>query len=37
MMFLCYSAALAILAFTYEYPDASLLLAMIYLARFVGR
>ena len=37
MMFVCYGVAFAILCFAYEHPEVSLLLVMLYLARFVGR
>lgn len=37
MMFVCYSVAIALLAFAYEQPDLSLLLVMLLVARSVRR
>ena len=37
MMLVCYSVALAILVFCYEYPDLAMLLVLLFSARFVLR
>lgn len=37
MMLVCYSVALAILAFCYEYPDLAMLIALLTVGRFVLR
>lgn len=37
MMLVCYSVALAILAFCYEYPDLAMLIALLAFARFYLR
>ena len=37
MMFVCYSVALAMLAFGYEYPDLTMLIAFLAFARFILR
>lgn len=37
MMFVCYSLALGVLGVAYQWPDVSLLFAMLLFARFVFR
>jgi hypothetical protein len=37
MTFVCYSLALAILGFAYEWPDLTLAIAMLIASRFVLR
>ena len=37
MMLVCYSVALAILAFGYEYPDLAMLIVLLVFARFILR
>ena len=37
MMFLCYTLALGVVAFTYEQPDLCLMAALLVLARRVFR
>ena len=37
MMFVCYTVALAILAFAYEYPDLAMLIVLLVTARVVLR
>lgn len=37
MMFVCYSVAIALLAFAYEQPDLFLMIALLILARLVLR